>query len=94
MNPMPVKKNVGRPKKNPNLDESDKTRRNREAQNRFRNKQGEMINKVVDDLENCEDERTLLKNKVKGLTDMIQGCDNQVKEIMKAINAMPTKKKR
>jgi septal ring factor EnvC (AmiA/AmiB activator) len=85
----PVKKRVGRPLKAPDPNEDPKKRKNREAQVRYKQKVGKEINAVVDKLDECEDERSILKDKVKGLTQMIKTCDDQVKEIMKAINGMP-----
>jgi len=87
--PMVVKKKVGRPLKQADPTEDPKKRKNREAQVRYKQKVGKEIGAVVDKLDECEDERATLKDKVKGLTDLLKTCDDQVKDIMKAINAMP-----
>lgn len=82
-------KRRGRPKKVDDPNEDDKTRRNREAQNRYRQKVGTQIGGVVNDLDNCEEERSLLQDKVSSLTKLLKTCDDQVIDIMKAVNAMP-----
>lgn len=86
---MPKKKKVGRPLKQADPNEDPKKRKNREAQVRYKQKVGKEISAVVDKLDECEDEREMLKDKVKGLTGLLKTCDDQVKDIMKAINAMP-----
>jgi hypothetical protein len=83
------KKRRGRPLKEADPTEDEKARRNREAQNRYKQKVGKQIGEVVNDLDNCEEERALLKEKVKGLTNLLKNCDEQVIDIMKAVNAMP-----
>jgi hypothetical protein len=83
------KKKRGRPLKQPDPTEDDKTRRNREAQNRYKQKVGKQVGAVVDDLDNCEEERMSLQDKVKGLTRLLKTCDDQVIDIMKSINTTP-----
>ena len=82
-------KRRGRPKKVDDPNEDAKTRRNREAQNRYRQKVGTQIGGVVDDLDNCDEERAMLKDKVASLTGLLKTCDDQVADILKAVNAMP-----
>jgi seryl-tRNA synthetase len=84
----PMKKK-GRPLKEFDPTEDDKTRRNREAQNRYKQKVGKQVGAVVDDLDKCEEERMSLQDKVKGLTKLLKTCDDQVIDIMKTVNDMP-----
>lgn len=93
MNAEPVKKKRGRPLKNPNLDEPDATRRNREAQTRYRQRVGIQVGAVVDDLDNCDEERKDLKSRVATLTKLLMDCETQVSGIMTSMKASPPKTK-
>jgi hypothetical protein len=81
----PTKK-IGRPLKAPDPNEDPKKRKNREAQNRYKQKVGKQVGGVVDDLDRCEEERMSLQDKVKGLTKLLKTCDDQVIDIMKTVN--------
>lgn len=90
------KKRVGRPKKEDDPNEDPKKKANRLRQTKYRQKVGKQIGAVVDDLDDCDEERadlkvekTNLQDKVKGLTDLLKTCDDQVKDILKAVNGMP-----
>jgi hypothetical protein len=90
------KKRVGRPKKEDDPNEDPKKKANRLRQTKYRQKVGKQIGEVVDDLDDCDEERAVLKvektnlqDKVKGLTDLLKTCDDQVKDILKAVNGMP-----
>lgn len=93
MNPAPEKKKRGRPLKNPNLDEDDATRRNREAQARYRQKVGKQVGGIVDDLDECDEERKDLKGRVATLTKLLAECETQVSGIMTSMKASPPKTK-
>ena len=49
---------------------------------------GKQVNKVVDDLDDCEEERAILKDKVKSLNKLLKTCDDQVADILKSVNSM------
>lgn len=85
-------KRRGRPKKEDDPTEDEKTRRNREAQNRYRQKVGKQVGGVVDDLDICDEERAALKEKVKGLTKLLADCETQVHDIMSSVKAVPIMK--
>lgn len=93
MNPVPEKKKRGRPLKNPDLDEPDMVRRNREAQARYRQKVGKQVGDIVDDLDECDEERKDLKGRVATLTKLLMECETQVSGIMTSMKASPAKTK-
>jgi hypothetical protein len=91
-----TKKRVGAKVKEDDPNEDPKKRANRERQRKYREKQGKQIGGVVDDLDNCDEERAELKEekkqlqeKVGSLTGLLKNCEDQVADILKAVNSMP-----
>ena len=91
-----TKKRVGAKVKEDDPNEDPKKRANRERQRKYREKQGKQIGGVVDDLDNCDEERAELKeekkqlqDKVGSLTGLLKNCEDQVADILKAVNSMP-----
>lgn len=73
---------------------------NRLRQRKFKENQGKQIGGVVDDLDNCDEEREELKvekkelqDKVSNLTTLLKNCDAQVADILKSVNSMKNMKK-
>jgi seryl-tRNA synthetase len=83
----PVKR--GRPLKKPDPNEDEKKRKNREAQNRYKQKVGKQIGSVVNDLDECDEERANLKDKVKTLSKLLADCEAQVSGIMNSVRSVP-----
>jgi cell division septum initiation protein DivIVA len=83
----PVKR--GRPLKKQDPNEDPKKKANREAQNRYKQKVGKQINNVVNDLDDCDEERADLKDRVKKLTKLLADCETQVSGIMNSVKAVP-----
>ena len=79
----------GRPLKKPDPNEDEKKRRNREAQQRYKNKIGTQIGSVVNDLDECDEERADLKDRVKKLTKLLADCEAQVSGIMESVKGVP-----
>lgn len=86
------KKRRGRPPKQYEPDEDPKLAKNRAAQRRYKEKVGTQIGKVVDDLDQCDEERDSLKGRVATLTKLLASCETQVAGIVKEINAKPPAK--
>lgn len=86
------KKRRGRPPKQYEPDEDPKKAKNRAAQKRYKEKVGTQIGKVVDDLDECDEERESLKGRVANLTKLLSQCETQVASIVKEINAKPPAK--
>jgi len=80
----------GRPLKKPDPNEDEKKRKNREAQQRYKNKVGTQINTVVNDLDECDEERAALKEKVSKLTKLLADCEKQVSGIMDSVRNAPS----
>lgn len=87
------KKRRGRPLKQPEEDEDPKKARNRAAQRRYKEKVGKQIGAVVDDLDDCDEERKDLKGRVATLTKLLANCETQVAGIVKELGkpAKPAK---
>jgi len=79
----------GRPLKKPDENEDEKKRRNREAQNRYKQRVGTQINTVVNDLDECDEERANLKERVSKLTKLLADCEAQVSGIMQSVKSVP-----
>lgn len=95
----PVKK-VGAKMKDDDEETDAKKLANRLRQRKYREKQGKQIGGVVDDLDNCDEERAELKEekavlqaKVASLTGLLKNCDDQVADILKSVNSMKNIKK-
>lgn len=100
MNPLggktkPAKK-VGAKMKDDDEETDAKKLANRLRQRKHREKTGKQIGAVVDDLDNCDEERAELKeekkelqDKVSNLTTLLKNCDDQVADILKAVKSMP-----
>lgn len=86
------KKRRGRPPKQPEPDEDPKLAKNRAAQRRYKQKVGTQIGKVVDDLDECDEERDSLKGRVATLTKLLADCEKQVSGIVKELGAKPPAK--
>ena len=91
----PAKK-VGAKMKDDDEETDAKKLANRLRQRKYREKTGKQIGGVVDDLDNCDEERAELKeekkelqDKVVGLTGLLKNCEDQVADILKAVNSMP-----
>lgn len=85
------KKRRGRPLKQPEEDEDPKKARNRAAQRRYKEKVGKQIGAVVDDLDDCDEERKDLKGRVATLTKLLSDCEKQVSGIVKELAVKPAK---
>lgn len=86
------KKRRGRPPKQPEPNEDPKKAKNRAAQRRYKEKVGTQIGKVVDDLDECDEERDSLKGRVATLTKLLASCETQVAGIVKELGAKPPSK--
>jgi predicted RNase H-like nuclease (RuvC/YqgF family) len=86
-------KRVGRPVKKTTEGDSEKTIKNREAQRRWRERTGVAINGVVNDLDNCETERKVLRENVKSLNTLLAKATSQVDTLMKDFKDNLDKKK-
>lgn len=86
-------KRVGRPAKTTSEGDSEKTIKNREAQRRWRQRTGVAINGVVNDLDNCETERKVLRENVKSLNTLLAKATSQVDTLMKDFKDNLDKKK-
>ena len=91
-----TKKKVGAKMKADDDVEDPKKLANRLRQRKYRENQGKQIGAVVDEADKCEEERAELKeekaelqDKVKSLTGLLKNCDDQVADILKAVNSMP-----
>jgi hypothetical protein len=82
----------GRPLKKVDPNEDPKKKANREAQNRYKQRVGSQINTVVNDLDDCDEERADLKVRVKKLTKLLDDCTNQVNDLMNSVKSVPTMK--
>lgn len=89
-------KKVGAKMKDDDEETDPKKLANRLRQRKYKEKVGKQIGGVVDDLDNCEEEREDLKveknqlqDKVAGLTGLLKNCEDQVADILKAVNSMP-----
>jgi hypothetical protein len=80
----------GRPLKKPDPNEDPKKRANREAQNRYKQRVGSQIGNVVNDLDECDEERAALKEKVSKLTKLLADCEKQVSGIMDSVRNAPS----
>ncbi len=80
----------GRPLKKVDANEDPKKKANREAQNRYKQRVGSQINTVVNDLDDCDEERANLKDRVSKLTKLLADCEKQVSGIMESVKAVPT----
>ena len=96
----PEKKKVGAKIKADDPNEDPKKKANRERQRKYRENVGKQIGGVVDEADKCEEERKELKeekadlqDKVKSLTTLLKNCDDQVADILKAVNSMKNMKK-
>ncbi len=79
----------GRPLKKPVEGEDPKKKANREAQQRYKNKIGTQIGSVVNDLDDCDEERADLKDRVKTLSKLLADCEAQVSGLMDSVKAVP-----
>jgi seryl-tRNA synthetase len=79
----------GRPLKKVDPNEDPKKKANREAQNRYKQKVGKQIGSVVNDLDECDEERADLKDRVKKLTKLLADCEAQVSGIMDSVKSVP-----
>jgi hypothetical protein len=79
----------GRPLKKQDPNEDPKKKANREAQNRYKQKVGKQIGSVVNDLDDCDEERADLKDRVKKLTKLLADCEAQVSGIMNSVKDVP-----
>ena len=86
------KKRRGRPPKQNETDEDPKLAKNRAAQRRYKEKVGKQIGGVLNDLDECDEERDSLKGRVATLTKLLASCETQVAGIVKEINAKPPAK--
>lgn len=86
------KKRRGRPPKEYEPDEDPKKARNRAAQRKYKQKVGTQIGGVLNDLDECDEERDSLKGRVATLTKLLASCETQVAGIVKEINAKPKPK--
>jgi hypothetical protein len=86
-------KKVGRPVKTTTEGDSMQTIQNREAQRRWRQRTGASINAVVNDLDNCESERKVLRENVKTLNTLLAKATTQVDNLMKDFKDNLDKKK-
>lgn len=91
----PAKK-VGAKMKDDDEETDAKKLANRLRQRKYREKTGKQIGGIVDDLDNCDEERAELKEEKKGLQDkvstltgLLKNCEDQVADILKAVNSMP-----
>ena len=80
----------GRPPKKPDPNEDPKKKANREAQNRYKQRVGNQIGNVVNDLDECDEERAALKEKVSKLTKLLADCEKQVSGIMDSVRNAPS----
>lgn len=87
------KKRRGRPLKEPDPTEDPKLAKNRAAQRRYKEKVGKQIGAVVDDLDDCDEERKDLKGRVATLTKLLANCETQVASIVKELASKPAKAK-
>jgi chromosome segregation ATPase len=86
-------KQVGRPVKTTTYGDSEKTIKNREAQRRWRERAANSINGVVNDLDNCESERKVLRENVRSLNNLLAKATTQVDTLMKDFKENLDKKK-
>lgn len=84
-----VAKRRGRPPKQDYEDDTPKKAKNRAAQRRYKEKVGKQIGGVLDDLDNCDEERDSLKGRVATLTKLLANCETQVASIVKELAVKP-----
>lgn len=84
----------GRPKKDPTAPDTPAKRVNRERVARHKMKVANEVSAIVDDMEDCEDERKVLKANVKSLSAMLKKCDDQLAILMSDVNKIGTSKKK
>ena len=83
----------GRPVKTITEGDSEKTIKNCEAQRRYRQRTGVAIHGVVNDLDNCDSERKVLRDNVKNLNTLLSKATTQVDTLMKDFENNLEKKK-
>ena len=81
------KKRRGRPPKQDYEDDTPKKAKNRAAQKRYKEKVGKQIGGVLNDLDDCDEERDSLKGRVATLTTLLAKCETQVASIVKELGA-------
>lgn len=81
----------GRPQKPASAPDTEKKRLNRERVARHKAKVANEVSVLVDDMEDCDDERKILKANVKTLSAMLKKCDEQLATLMSDATK-PTKK--